>query len=63
MKTEREAALMPLTDAAEVLGIDVRTLQLAIARRQVPAVEIGHRKMVPRAALMRLVDGTAAVTL
>lgn len=63
MKTEREAALMPLTAAAEVLGIDVRTLQLAIARRQVPAVEIGHRKMVPRAALMRLVDGTAAVAV
>jgi len=65
MKTEtgNEPILLPLPDAADVLGIDVRTLRLAIARHQIPAVEIGHRKMVPRTALMRLAEGSADVRL
>ena len=49
-----EPLLVPLTDAAAMLGIDVRTLRLAIEQKQIAAVEIGRRKLVLRSALTKL---------
>lgn len=59
MKPQHDMALlMPLPVAAKKLGVDVRTLRLAIERGQIPAVEIGRRKLVPRKALSRLASAT-----
>jgi excisionase family DNA binding protein len=48
------AAKRPVLSVAEVatiLGVDRRVVSRAIAERQVPAVRLGQRWFVPRAAL------------
>jgi len=48
------ALFLSLPRAARQMGIGVERLKRAIRDGQVPAVEIGHRKLVPRRALERL---------
>ncbi len=40
--------------AARELGVSIRRLTLAIDLRQVPAIVLGRRKVVPRAAIEKL---------
>jgi hypothetical protein len=54
--TQVEPLLVPLPDAAAMLGIDVRTLRLAIERKQIAAIEIGRRTLVLRTALTKLAN-------
>lgn len=42
--------------AARELGVSIKRLTLAIDLRQVPAIQLGRRKMVPRRAIERLVE-------
>ncbi|HXN85589.1 MAG TPA: hypothetical protein VN867_05935 [Candidatus Binataceae bacterium] len=40
--------------AARELGVSIKRLTLAIDLRQVPAIQLGRRKVVPRAAIEKL---------
>ena len=51
-----ENALISIAAAARKLGIDVRTLHAAIERKQVPAIQIGDRKLIPARVIERLIE-------
>lgn len=53
MKTEKPFLTLPAV--AKALDVDPRTVRLAIRRRQIPAIEIGKRWLVSRAALEKLI--------
>ncbi|QPE06041.1 helix-turn-helix domain-containing protein [Microbacterium kunmingense] len=40
--------------AAELVGVDYRTIKLGIDSGTIPTVQLGPRRMIPRAALLRI---------
>ncbi len=44
-------------DAARLLGVGRNTIYKAAATGEVPVVRIGKRLLVPKAALLRLLNG------
>jgi hypothetical protein len=42
--------------AARELGVSIKRLTLAIDLRQVPAIQLGRRKLIPRKAIERLAE-------
>lgn len=46
---------LTLSQVATILDFDIRTVALAIKRRQIPAIELGKRTLVPRRALEILI--------
>ena len=46
------AAVVTVAQAAEVLGIDVRTVSRAIENGELPALRLGRRVLVPRLPLL-----------
>lgn len=48
---------LTVTEAARCLGIGRNSAYLAIARGEIPAVKIGKRLLVPRAALEKMLSG------
>ncbi len=51
-----EKPLLNTTELARVLGLDRRTVRIAIAQGQVPVVRIGQRNMISRKALERWLE-------
>ncbi len=49
---------MTVPAAAKLLGISKNSAYLAAARGEIPTVRVGHRVLVPRAALERLLAVT-----
>jgi excisionase family DNA binding protein len=49
-------ALISPAAAARQLGIDVRRVRQAIQRKQLPAITIGNRRLIPAAAIERLIE-------
>jgi excisionase family DNA binding protein len=49
-----EKLLMSKKEAAEVLGVSVRTIENMIARKQLVSRRLGKRRMIPCAALTQL---------
>jgi excisionase family DNA binding protein len=45
-------AVVTVAQAAEVLGIDVRTVSRAIENGELPALRLGRRVLVPRLPLL-----------
>lgn len=43
-------------EAAEVLGVDPRTVSRAISNGELPAIRIGRRVLIPRLRLLALLD-------
>jgi excisionase family DNA binding protein len=43
-----------MKDAAQLVGVDYRTIKLGIESGTIPTVQLGPRKMIPRAALLRV---------
>ncbi|MEI3849261.1 MULTISPECIES: helix-turn-helix domain-containing protein [Microbacterium] len=41
-------------DAAELVGVEYRTIKLGVERGTIPTVQLGPRRMIPRAALLRV---------
>ncbi|MBI2916487.1 MAG: helix-turn-helix domain-containing protein [Chloroflexi bacterium] len=52
--TTGEAQTMSVEDCARLLGIGRQSAYEAVRRGEVPAIRIGRRLLVPRAALERL---------
>ena len=46
------AAVVTVAQAADVLGIDVRTVSRAIENGELPALRLGRRVLVPRLPLL-----------
>ena len=58
MQTET-LGLLSLAAAARVLKINPKTLKIAVASHDLPAVRLGRRLWVPEAVVRRCADGTA----
>jgi len=43
-----------MKDAAKLVGVDYRTIKLGMKNGTIPSVELGPRRMIPRAALLRV---------
>ena len=46
------AAVVTVAQAADVLGVDVRTVSRAIENGELPALRLGRRVLVPRLPLL-----------
>ncbi|MFB9645434.1 DNA-binding protein [Microbacterium terregens] len=42
-----------MKDAAKLVGVDYRTIKQGIEAGTIPTVELGPRRMIPRAGLLR----------
>ena len=51
-KTANSLALT-MKDAARLVGVDYRTIKRGIEAGTIPTVQLGLRKMIPRAGLLR----------
>ncbi|WP_240642409.1 helix-turn-helix domain-containing protein [Microbacterium sulfonylureivorans] len=51
-KTANSLALT-MKDAARLVGVDYRTIKLGIENGTIPTVQLGQRRMIPRAGLLR----------
>lgn len=51
-KTDNSLALT-MKDAAKLVGVDYRTIKLGIDCGTIPTVQLGPRRMIPRAGLLR----------
>jgi excisionase family DNA binding protein len=57
--TEAKPALLTISQVAMTLGRDPRTIRRAIRAEQLPAITIGARILIPRTALLELLDRAA----
>ena len=46
--------LVPMSRAAELLGVSVRTVQNLITAKELPSRKIGRRRLIPYSALQTL---------
>ncbi|BDV31248.1 helix-turn-helix domain-containing protein [Microbacterium terricola] len=51
-KTNNSLALT-MKDAAKLVGVDYRTIKLGIDSGTIPTIQLGPRRMIPRAGLLR----------
>jgi excisionase family DNA binding protein len=40
-------------EAAELVGVDWRTIRAGVDRGTIPSIQLGPRKMIPRAGLLK----------
>jgi excisionase family DNA binding protein len=57
-----ESLTLKVAEAARLLGISERHANELIRRGELPHVRLGHRVVVPRKALERLLEESATVT-
>lgn len=50
------AATITRTEAAAALGVDPRTISVAIAEGNIPAIRLGRRVVIPREKFLALFD-------
>jgi excisionase family DNA binding protein len=50
---------MTVTEAARLLGISRSAAYDAVARGQIPVLMIGHRKLVPRIGITRMIEAAS----
>jgi excisionase family DNA binding protein len=51
-RTDHSLALT-MKDAAKLVGVDYRTIKLGIESGTIPTIQLGPRRMIPRAGLLR----------
>ncbi|GAA4063526.1 hypothetical protein GCM10023065_13150 [Microbacterium laevaniformans] len=54
MNKSNESLALTMKDAAQLVGVDYRTIKLGIDSGTIPTVTLGPRRMIPRAALLRI---------
>lgn len=52
----RETLTVSIPEAARMLGVSKNLAYAAAARGEIPTIKVGHRVLVPRAALDRLLN-------
>jgi excisionase family DNA binding protein len=60
MKEEKERRTYSIEEAARILGIGRNSAYEAARSGQLPTIEMGKRKLVPKVVLDRMVNGEAA---
>ena len=58
-----KAAALTVTETAELLGVDVRTVSRACDEGQIPSLRISRRLLIPRLPLLALLGAAPAVEL
>lgn len=53
MNRSPEHLALTMKDAARLVGVDYRTIKLGIESGTIPTVQLGPRRMIPRAGLLR----------
>ena len=53
MSTSSTSLALTMKDAAKLVGVDYRTIKLGIESGTIPTVQLGPRRMIPRAGLLR----------
>ena len=54
MNRSSDCLALTMKDAAKLVGVDYRTIKLGMENGTIPSVELGPRRMIPRAALLRV---------
>ena len=54
MNRSQHSLALTYKDAAALVGVEYRTIKLGVERRTIPTVQLGPRRMIPRAALLRI---------
>ena len=54
MNRSSECLALTMKDAAKLVGVDYRTIKLGMENGTIPSVQLGPRRMIPRAALLRV---------
>ena len=54
MNHSSEHLALTMKDAAKLVGVDYRTIKLGIESGTIPTVQLGPRRMIPRAPLLRV---------
>jgi excisionase family DNA binding protein len=54
MNRSSDCLALTMKDAAKLVGVDYRTIRLGIENGTIPSVQLGPRRMIPRAALLRV---------
>jgi excisionase family DNA binding protein len=55
-------AVLTLRETAELLGVDVRTVSRACSDGQLPCVQVGRRRLIPRDRLFGLLEARPSGT-
>ena len=53
MNRSRDSLALTMKDAAKLVGVDYRTIKLGIESGTIPTIQLGPRRMIPRAGLLR----------
>ena len=54
MNTSPKSLALTMKDAAKLVGVDYRTIKQGIETGTIPTVQLGARRMIPRADLLRV---------
>ena len=54
MNRSSDCLALTMKDAAKLVGVDYRTIKLGMENGTIPSVQLGPRRMIPRAALLRV---------
>lgn len=54
MNTSPKSLALTMKDAAKLVGVDYRTIKQGIDTGTIPSVQLGARRMIPRAELLRV---------
>lgn len=53
MNRSPQSLALTMKDAAKLVGVDYRTIKQGIEGGTIPTVQLGLRRMIPRAGLLR----------
>ncbi len=53
MNRTPQSLALTMKDAAKLVGVDYRTIKQGIESGTIPTVQLGSRRMIPRAGLLR----------
>jgi excisionase family DNA binding protein len=53
MNKSANSLALTMKDAAKLVGVDYRTIKLGIESGTIPTIQLGPRRMIPRAGLLR----------
>ena len=54
MDGSQDPLALTFKDAAVLVGVEYRTIKLGVERGTIPTVQLGPRRMIPRAMLLRI---------
>ena len=57
----KERLVYTVAEAGELLGISRAFAYGLVARGEIPAIRLGRRRVVPKAALLAMIEGVTAI--